>query len=155
MTNACLPRTRLNLRNQLEELHVETRPEWQRGFGGTGWTHCNQAVEAACEKLEVPLPKGLLANEQADYLASEKAAQDGWIPVKPELVTSFVNQGFPVIGALKAEGHGHVVMGIPAEDPSDERIHTWQAGRTNHENRPVGYSWTAADVARVRWFCHR
>lgn len=153
--NACLPRTRLNLRSQLAELKVETRPEWQRGYGGKDWTHCNQAVEAGCQKLEVPMPPGLLANQQADYLAGEKGAKDGWISIPAMQVTSFVNVGFPVVGVLKAEGHGHIVFAIPADDPADERIHTWQAGRTNHENRPVGYSWKTADVARVLWYVHK
>ena len=152
--NACLSRTRLNLRQKLAELKVETRPEWQRGFGGDGWTHCNQAFEAACEAMEVPCPKGLLANEQADYLASEKGAKDGWIPITALQVTSFANLGFPVAGVLKAAGHGHIVMANAADDPGDERIHTWQAGRTHHENRPVTYSWIPADVARVLWYVH-
>lgn len=160
MTNACLPRTRLNLKATLKALDVEHRKEWQPGYWPEpphfkpGVTWCNRAVSAACDALGVPLPPGLLANEIADYFTLGRGAEDGWLPVLASQVTSFSNLGFPVVGCLKAAGHGHVVMATSADDLADERIHTWQAGRKNHENRPVGFSWTPADIARVSWFVH-
>lgn len=154
MTNACLPRSGSNTLAELAELQVETRPEWQRGFGGEGWTHCNQAVEASLERQGVPIPKGLLANEQADYFVSEKGRLAGWMEMTDHAtVERLARDGFIVVGFLKAAGHGHVVRVVPSADGSPG-LYTWQAGRTNHKNKPISHSWTAQDLQRVRYVVH-
>lgn len=44
----------------LDKLDVQTRPEWQPDFGGAGVTHCNQAAQAAHDRLDAlvaPAPR--------------------------------------------------------------------------------------------------
>lgn len=60
--------------------HVETNPLYNRDVTGDGvpepW--CNLFLERVCEEMRVPLPKGLRANEQAEWLASEAGRAAGW-----------------------------------------------------------------------------
>ena len=157
MTNACLPRSGSNTLAELAELQVETNPAWQRrDVTGDGRpdTFCNQAVEASLERQGVPIPKGLLANEQADYFVSEKGRLDGWMEMTDHAtVERLAREGFIVVGFLKAAGHGHVVRIVPSADGSPG-LYTWQAGRTNHKNKPISYSWSAQDLHRVRFVVH-
>ena len=57
----------------LDSLDVENRPEWQPGYGGAPGsklpTHCNQAAKAGCDKIGVPLPGNMLANDLQLWLA--------------------------------------------------------------------------------------
>lgn len=150
-----MPRTRGNLLAILDLLDVENNPAWKRRDvtgDGKPETFCNQAVEAACSKLGCPLPPGCLANTQLDWLESDSGAAAGWVQINRNLAAHFAELGFPVIGGLKALGHGHVVMVVPAVGGTG--LHTWQAGRRNHANASIERSWPAADILNVRFYVH-
>lgn len=157
MSNQSLPRSGFNTLLMLADLKVETNPAWQRrdvNNDGHPDTFCNQALEASLVAQSCPIPKGLLANEQADYFVSQKGRDEGWIEVTQlDLVERMAGDGFVVVGFLKATGHGHVVRIVPGADGSPG-LHTWQAGRRNHENKPIRYSWSVQDLPKVRFVVH-
>ena len=149
-----MPRTRGNLLAILSLFDVENEPKWQRRDvtgDGKPETFCNQAVHAACEVLEAPIPLKL-ANDYATWFPGEEGQQAGWVACNSVQAAEFAEMGFPTVGVLAAVGHGHIVMAVPAIDGSG--LHTWQAGRTNHENRPANFSWRLSDLPRVKWYTH-
>lgn len=152
MTDSCQPRSRGQLLATLDALDVEHRPEWQPGFGGVGWTHCNQAVEAACEALEAHLSKGLLANQQQAWLDSADGRRAGWTEVSAQRAGERAELGGPTLATYFEEPHGHILMVAPAIDGTG--LHAWQAGRTNFTNRPIRFAFTEKQLATVRYFTH-
>lgn len=155
---ACVPRSRGQLLAALDSLDVEHRPEWQPGYWPqppgfkAGATWCSRAVEAACEKLEAHLPKGLLANQQQLWLESPDGVRAGWTEINAQQAAERAEAGFPTVGTFFKMPNGHVLMATPAIDGSG--LHAWQAGGRNFSNRPIRSSFTEEQLKAVRWFTH-
>lgn len=149
---SCRPRSRGQLLADLDSLDVEHRPEWQPGFGGVGFTHCNQAVEEACRKLDVTFPKALKANQQQAWLDSSVGRMAGWQQCSAQRAAERAEGGFPTLGTYFEEPHGHIVVIAPAIDGSG--MHCWQAGRTNFSNRPIRSAFTEAQLKTVEYYTH-
>lgn len=147
----CAPRSKASTGAILDALDVTGKLEWMPGFGGVGYTHCNQATKAACDALGVPLP-AMLANDLADWLATlGKAA--GWAGCDASHAGRNAEAGLPVLASLLEPGrHGHlcVVRGFDA----DGGLVVWSAGQYNFNAAPIRQVFTIEQLTRTRYFSH-
>lgn len=133
----------------LDSLGVQTKPEWQPGFGGIGFTHCNQAVKAGCDACGVPLP-AKLANDLQVWLDSADGRQAGWVECSAQRAGEQAEKGIPTLSTLHEPGHGHITFVVPALDSPG--LHIWQAGQRNFSNAPIRAAYTVEQLAQVRYF---
>lgn len=151
MTTACLPRGKAALAATLDALDVH-RPEWQRNYGGQGWTHCNQAAEAALLALEAHIPKGLLANAQQAWLASADGKAQQWTDVDAQVAGDAAERGEPTVVTLREDGHGHIAV-VRGRDPHGNLL-VWQAGQQNFTSATLRQCFTVEQLGRVKFFTH-
>lgn len=103
MTSACLPRSPEALTALVEKLDPERNPLWRkRDITGDGVdeTFCNQFLHDALELLEAPVPKGLLARQQIEWLASDVGKAHGWREVGRAEAFQSANRGEVVVAGL-------------------------------------------------------
>ena len=121
-----------NLRAAISAVDVEHAPDLQPDYGNKGWTHCNLAAERICERLGCPLPKGLLANQQAIWLHGILGQEAGWAQCAESQGIELSRAGAPVVAIwFNPDGHGHVGVLTPAPAGSTECF-VAAAGASNH-----------------------
>ncbi len=82
-----------------------------------GQTHCNQYVNEVCETFGIKDLSGFLANDMVDFLSKHPQ----WSEVSMDKCQELANEGTLIIGGLKAEGHGHVVVVCPGKSKTSGR----------------------------------
>ena len=134
--NACLPRSKENLRATLESFHVETAEKYRkRDVTGDGEpeTFCNTFLHDVTLALGCEVP-WLLANAQVAWF-KEIGPAKGWRQVDAHQAEVLINEGYPVVaGWSNPRGHGHVAIGSPSIDAG---LHVAQAGSINFTCRPI------------------
>jgi hypothetical protein len=99
----------------LDAIHIAfSRPEYHPEDGKT---HCNQFVDEVCEAYGFKELRGKLANQICDYLARHPE----WGEVVMERTQQLANQGSLVVGGVKADPHGHVVIVCPGREKESGR----------------------------------
>lgn len=161
MTAACLPRSPEALTALVEKLDPERNPLWRkRDVTGDGIdeTFCNQFLHDALELLEAPVPKGMLARQQVEWLASDVGKAHGWREVEREEAFHSANRGEVVVAgwlnpSKRASGTyrpSHVALCIPTRFGLELQIA--QAGGSNFNagslTRGFGHG------VKVRFFHH-
>jgi hypothetical protein len=114
---------------------------------------CSGFVRAAAARLGIELTG--LANELVDRIGSEPwtVLADG-IEAKQK-----ADEGHFVIGGLKDDPHGHVVVVVPGPlDPAHGKYPTAYWGSLKNpqsaaKNKTVNWAWTKADRDRVVYAC--
>jgi len=146
VTLACLPRTPEALTALVEKLDPAHNPLWKkRDITGDGVdeTFCNQFLEAALELLEAPVPRGLLARQQIEWLDSDVGKAHGWKAAMRAEAFQSANYGRPVVAgwlnpAKRADGShrpSHVALCVPTGFGRELQIA--QAGQTNFNSEGV------------------
>jgi len=160
VTLACLPRSPEALKTLVEKLDPARNPLWKkRDLTGDGVdeTFCNQFLEAALELLEVPVPRGMLARAQIEWLASDVGQAHGWQEVKRGPAFTAANKGQPVVVAFvnpekRADGSwkpSHVALAVPT--PVGSELLIAQAGLANFNSLPLSRGFGRKEV---RFFTH-
>lgn len=153
--NACLSRSAENLSDVVGRLSPATNPLWKkRDITGDGKpeTFCNQFLEAALELLEAPVPPGLLARQQIDWLDSGAGREAGWREMSRGLALAAAKAGQPVVVGWRNtdfKSSSHVALAIPT--PFGEEFQIAQAGR---ENFNAGALRRGFGVYPVRFWVH-
>ena len=146
MTLACLPRSAEALKTLVEKLDPARNPLWRkRDITGDGVdeTFCNQFLESALELLEVPVPRGLLARQQSEWLDSDVGKAHGWKAAMRAEAFQSANLGKPVVaGWLNPERRpdgshrpSHVALVVPTGFGLELQIA--QAGLSNFNSEGV------------------
>ncbi len=119
-------------------------------------TFCNRYVHDVCQVTGVPLPRrhdgwAMLANDMIDYW---NGAPNGWQKMVWQDAVSNTMMGCPTFHCLKAKGHGHVGVVLPAATTSVMGVITAQAGKSNFYGRPITYAYSLGDLPKVEFFGH-
>jgi hypothetical protein len=143
----CAPRSPGTLLAVVKAVDVEHAPDLQPGHGVT-W--CNLAVQRFCILLEAPLPPGLLANQQIDWLDSAPARLAGWKPCSMEDAIRYANLGQPaIVTYFNPKGHGHIALCVPTSNTLVP--HIAQAGATCFSDKLLGFGFGSLPV---KFFTH-
>ena len=103
---------------------VETNPLYARDVDGDGHPEpwCNAYVENVCKRVGCPLPPGLRANEQVEWMLSDEGKAAGWEELaSPHVAKAMADAELLVIAgwvnpARRADGtraSGHVGVLLP------------------------------------------
>lgn len=151
MIDACLPRSRANLRAAILSVDPEHAADLQKrdvdGKPGDE-TFCNYALVRLLRALGLLVPS-LLANDLVDWIFGEGkykgsgGPREGWREIfDTKQAIDLIERGFPVVFMLKEPGHGHCALGSPEEPivpgrPLELRIA--QAGGKNYNCAPISW----------------
>jgi len=155
-----------------EHVNWETG-DFDRGgeYEGPGHTHCSAFAAAAAKRLGVYLLRPpqhgqrLLANAQAQWLASSEGRRNGWSPVRDgREAQTLANLGSLVVVVFAnpdAKKPGHVAIVRPSEKSTralaDDGPQIIQAGTHNHNSTVVRIGFQnhpGAFPGGVRYYVH-
>ena len=98
-------------------------------------TFCNTYVADFLDLMRCPLPGGMLAREQIEWMGGPVGAAAGWLPCDGALASVVAELGQPTIATwLNPNGHSHVAVVVPGATPG---IHVAQAGAVNFSCKPI------------------
>ena len=126
-------------------VEAASRQEWSR------WkSDCSGFVHAVADDLGIALSGN--ANAMVDTMG---ARANGWIGLGHDaaLAIGYANRGFFVVAGLKAAGHGHVVVIVPAPTGSRYPVGYWgRLGGVGREKTGINWSWNRRDLPKVDYY---
>lgn len=110
----CMPRSTGNLRQIIDSLELPTAELFQPSlYNNKRRTKCNKAAEAFADAMSVHMPKGLLARQQIEWLASPSSRLMGWFEVNSTTADDYAELGHPVFACWMnpiPEQSSHIAM---------------------------------------------
>lgn len=134
ITSTPLDRSPARLALIVAEERVETNPAYvRRDVTGDSVpeTWCNLFVFNVARRMGCPLPFGLRANQQVEWLGGPEGRAAGWEQVPEHVAQRMADEGQLVVPGWfnRNGGSGHVGVVMPSL--GDPGTHLAQAGRTN------------------------
>lgn len=123
-----------------------------KGFCEAEWdkwkSDCSGFVKAVAQDIGVPLSGQ--ANDIVDFLeqsvAWEKLGTDGAAAIR------YATMDYFVIAGLKASPNGHIAV-VVKSPPQVYPVGYWgRLGSAGRKNTTLNWSWTHADLAKVRYY---
>lgn len=126
----------------------ETNPALQPG---NGLTWCNRFVALVAAEMGAQLG-GVLANEQAAWLASKEALAAGWAPATEQVARQWADVGQLALAAWRnPSGHGHIAVLVPSLPAAPGKTRIAQAGGENFSSGSLSRGFGAY---RPKFFTH-
>ncbi|MDB5909314.1 MAG: hypothetical protein JWP34_3428 [Massilia sp.] len=109
---------------------------------------CSGFVKAVCSQDGISLRGN--ANQIVDYLTGSLEWEK--LGAEPGKATERANDGKLVIGGLKHEPHGHVVIVVKSQ-PLNYPVGYWgRFGAVGRKKTTINWSWNRADLPKVHYF---
>ena len=117
--------------------------EWDNWKGD-----CSGFVKAVAKRLNIEL------NGQANGIIDFLESSPNWenLGADEAKATRYANQGYFVIGGLKANPHGHVVVVVKSA-PQAHAVGYWgRLGGAGRKNTTLNWSWSRTDLPKVHFY---
>lgn len=109
---------------------------------------CSGFVKAVASRLEIGLTGK--ANALVDALGNAPLWEN--LGEDPKAASQKADLGYFVVGGLKSQPNGHVVI-VVSGPPQQYPVGYWgQLGRVGRKKTTLNWSWNAADLTKVQYF---
>lgn len=109
---------------------------------------CSGFVRAVCARAEVELSGQ--ANHIIDFLGTSPAWEN--LGAAPATAIQRANGGRLVIGGLKEQSHGHVVIVVQSASLKYPVAYWGRLGAVGRKNTTINWSWNRVDRPLVEYF---
>jgi hypothetical protein len=132
--------------NESETIINACEIEWDSWKGD-----CSGFVKAVGTRLGITLSGN--ANALIDYLGHSPEWQN--LDAQPKAATIRANQGYFVIGGLKAQPHGHVVVVVRSGASLYPVAYWGRFGAVGKKKTTINFSWAHPQLANVLFFARQ